>query len=114
MNSKIDLTHICECPSPNNSTVTLRATLRGTLRRTGFWFAVAFAGFTRIDTFRKNFVNYLKLVLIIFFRSIEPGLLLVAEIVEGAASAASSPGYSGKTMPETCALFVYNFEIFRI
>ena len=42
---------------------------------------------------------------------IPPGLLLVAEIVGGAASVASSPGYSGKTMPETCALFVYNFEI---
>ena len=75
--------------------------------------AVAFAGFTRIDTFREKFVNYL-IVPIIFFPMIPPGLLLVAEIVGGAASAASSPGYSGKTMPETCTLFAYNFEIFMI
>ena len=75
--------------------------------------AVAFAGFTRIDTFREKFVNYL-IVLIIFFRMLPPGLLLVAEIVGGAASVASSPGYSGKTMPETCALFANKFEIFMI
>ena len=74
------------------------------------------SGFCRLHEDRhlyEQFVNYF-IVLIIFFRMLPPGLLLVAEIVGGAASVASSPGYSGKTMPETCALFAYKFEIFMI
>ena len=92
---------------------TLRATFRGTLRRTGFWLAAALAGLTRIDTFQENIDIIIKHLLRIFpncikilwgkiYRKCQPGLLLVVENVGDAALVATSAGYSGKMMLETC------------